>query len=156
MKAKSKTNLFFSLPALLLSLLLFSAGCDKDDPAPSPEVMFTNIALTGAQEAPNPVTTNASGTFNGTFNKNTKVLTYTLTYSGITPTAMHFHKGAAGTAPPSNVVLPITNGPSPISGTTPALTAEQETDLLAGNWYVNIHSQANPGGEIRGQLNRSN
>ncbi|CAN5907671.1 CHRD domain-containing protein [soil metagenome] len=156
MKAKAETNLSFSLSALFISLLLLSASCEKEDPAPSPEEMFSNIAITGAQEAPNPVTTNASGTFNGTFNKNTKILTYTISYSGITPTAMHFHKGAPGTAPASNVVLPITTAPSPISSSTPALTAEQEADLVAGNWYVNIHSQANPGGEIRGQLIRSN
>jgi hypothetical protein len=153
MKAKSQTNVFFGLAALFISLLLLSGSCKKEKADPSTEILFSNIAITGAQEAPNPVSTNASGTFNGTFDTDTKVLTYTISYSGLTPTAMHFHKGAVGVAGP--VVIPISNAASPISGSTPALTAEQETDLLAGNWYVNIHSQAYPGGEIRGQLIRA-
>jgi hypothetical protein len=64
---------------------------------------------------------------------------------------MHFHKGAPGVA--GGVEIPIP-GPytSPLNGTTSALTAEQETDLLAGNWYVNIHSDAYRAGEIRGQM----
>ncbi|CAN5759536.1 CHRD domain-containing protein [soil metagenome] len=151
-----KTSLISStshfLGALLVSVLLITSGCKKEDQNMTNMVMFNNITLTGAQEAPNPVTTNASGTFNGTYNRDTKILTYTITYSGINPTGMHFHKGAQGVAGP--VVIPITVSASPISAQTPALTAEQEADLLVGNWYVNVHSQPHPAGEIRGQLVR--
>ncbi len=41
---------------------------------------------------------------------------------------------------------------SPITFTTPALTATQEADLMANQMYVNLHTVAFPGGEIRGQL----
>jgi hypothetical protein len=111
---------------------------------------FNNIALTGAQEAPEPVTTNASGTFEGTYDRGTKVLTYTITYAGVTPTMMHFHRGAPGVAGPVEIPIPVSD--SPIKGETAALTEAQEADLLAGNWYVNVHSNAYPAGEIRGQL----
>ena len=134
---------------LFLSILLGSA-CKKDDES-SAEVKFNNISVTGAQEAPNPITTSATGNLNATYNKDTNILTYTITYSGITPTAMHFHKGAPGVA--GGVEIGI-NGPysSPINGATIPLTEEQETDLLAGNWYVNLHSDTYKAGEIRGQL----
>jgi CHRD domain len=63
----------------------------------------------------------------------------------------HIHKGAVGVAGP--VVLDLgTTFTSPFSFSTSALTAEQEADLKAGLYYVNIHTIAVPSGEIRGQL----
>jgi hypothetical protein len=68
----------------------------------------------------------------------------------------HIHKGAVGVSGP--VVIPFADLPSGSTNqeyhfTSPSLTAEQEADLKAGNYYVNIHSNANPGGELRAQLN---
>ena len=135
--------------SLVLATVLFSA-C-KDDDEPSNEVKFNNITINGEQEAPNPINTTATGNINATYNKTTKIITYTITFNGLTPINMHFHKGAPGVA--GGIEIPIP-GPytSPLRGTTTALTAEQETELLAGNWYVNIHSDAYKGGEIRGQM----
>jgi hypothetical protein len=113
-----------------------------------------DIAITGSQQSPNKITTNAYGSFSGMYNKKKKILTYTISFHGIAPTAMHFHKGEAGVAGP--VEIPITVNTNPVAGSTAALTNEQEKDLLAGHWYINIHSNANPGGEIRGQLIQSN
>jgi hypothetical protein len=69
---------------------------------------------------------------------------------------MHFHKGDPTVS--GGVALGIPKVPltaaahtSPISGSLP-LTDAQETDLLAGLWYVNIHSAAYGGGEIRVQM----
>jgi hypothetical protein len=135
--------------------LAMSACEDDDDDLPSNEVRFQNIALTGANERP-AVTTNNSGTFNGIYNKDTKVISYTVTWTGFTATAMHFHKADPTIAGP--VVIPVagTGTPAtytaPITGNTRPLTEAEEADLLNGLWYFNIHSAQYPGGEIRGQL----
>jgi hypothetical protein len=66
----------------------------------------------------------------------------------------HFHGPAAPGANGPPVVV-VKDPTTPISGTA-ILTPAQEADLLAGKWYFNVHTQANPGGEIRGQLERLN
>ena len=69
----------------------------------------------------------------------------------MTVTAAHIHKGSVGIA--GGVVFPFTAPiTSPINYTSVALDATQEADLNANMYYVNVHSAANPGGEIRGQL----
>ncbi|MES2733239.1 MAG: CHRD domain-containing protein [Bacteroidota bacterium] len=139
----NKLTVLFFLTALVLA-----SACKKED---KNEVKFNNIAIVGSEEVP-AVTTTASGVLNATYNKDTKMISYTITHTGLTPTAMHFHKGAKGVA--GGVEIGIGTAPftSPVSGTTVALNTTQEADLLAGNWYVNIHTNLNKGGEIRGQL----
>lgn len=107
--------------------------------------------LTGQQEVP-PVATSGSGTVDATFDKATNKLAYTVTYSGLSgpATAGHFH-GPAEAGRNAGVVLGFQNATSPIQGES-TLTAAQAADLLAGRWYVNIHTRANPGGEIRAQV----
>lgn len=81
-----------------------------------------------------------------------KNFTYTATYKDLTGpvVAAHFHLAPApgGNGPP---VLPATVTPSPIKGAA-TLTDAQIGDLNAGKWYFNIHTAANPGGEIRGTM----
>jgi len=82
-----------------------------------------------------------------------KTLTYTATYKDLTGPAMaaHFHDATApgGNGPP---IVPATNvGTSPIKGTG-TLTDAQIADLNAGKVYFNVHTAANPAGEIRGTL----
>ena len=135
--------------------LVLSACDDDDDDTPSNEVRFENLALTGANERP-PATTNNTGTLNATFNKDTKVISYVVTWTGFAPTAMHFHKADPSIAGPVVIGVAGTGSPStftsPVTGTTRALTAAEEADLLNGLWYFNIHSVQYPAGEIRGQL----
>jgi hypothetical protein len=117
---------------------------------------FTAI-LTGDQENP-AVTTSAAGT--GSFTLTESGLEFNLTVEGLTLTAAHFHNGATGIN--GGVVRGIT---SDFTGNTATgiwtstdgepLTPELIADLLAGNLYVNIHTAANGGGEIRGQVNLS-
>ena len=81
-----------------------------------------------------------------------KTLTYSATYKDLTGpvVAVHFHGPAApgADAPP---VVPAVPSPSPIKGTA-TLTDAQIADLNAGKWYFNVHTAANPNGEIRGQM----
>ena len=80
----------------------------------------------------------------------TKTLTYTVTFENLTgpATAAHFH-GPAAPGANAGVQVPLGNNPtSPIHGSA-KLTDAQITELEAGKWYVNVHTAANPGGEIR-------
>ena len=81
-----------------------------------------------------------------------KTFTYSATYQDLTGPAVaaHFHVAAmaGGNGPPA---VGATVSPSPIKGTA-TLTDAQIADLNAGKWYFNVHTAANPGGEIRGTL----
>ena len=118
---------------------------------PAADLLLANATLSGANEVP-AVTTTAKGTAIGNYNKTSKILALTVIYEGVTPVAGHIHNGASG-ANGGVTFNFLTVGPSPFVYATPlALATDQETSLLAGNNYVNIHSAKNPGGEIRGQL----
>jgi hypothetical protein len=87
------------------------------------------------------------------FDAKTNMLNWTVTYAGLSgpATAAHFH-GPAMPGANAGVVVPITGAlASPIKGSA-VLTAAQAADLVAGKWYVNVHTAANPGGEVRGQV----
>lgn len=130
----------------LLAFTLFASV-----PAQAQNVPYS-ADLTGAQEVP-PVTTEATGSARVNFGRTSKRLVFTVIYSGLSgpATAAHFHGPAAegASAPP---VIPIEGDlTSPISGTA-ILTDEQIGWLEDGQLYFNIHTAANPGGEIRGQV----
>lgn len=110
--------------------------------------------LTGAQEVP-PVTTQAKGNAEVAFDPASKKLSWTVNYSGLSgpATAAHFH-GPAESGKNAGVAVPIPNQTtSPVKGEA-TLTDAQAADLQAGRYYVNIHTAANPGGEIRGQVTK--
>jgi len=119
--------------------------------ARAPTVTTLTARLAGTSEVP-PVTTPGAGMLTASFESGTRTLTWTATYSGLSgpATAAHFHGPAAPSAN-AGVVLPFPSAASPIQATA-TLTEAQAIDLLAGRWYVNIHTATNPGGEIRGQL----
>jgi hypothetical protein len=140
----------FSLVALLGSVFILS--CDEDDDDPKNGTSTYRATMNGNSEVPANGST-ATGTATFTFNDQSKILTGTVTYTGLTVTAAHIHKGAVGVA--GNVVFGFAGSlASPISFTSAALTAEQEADLKAGLYYVNLHTVAYPDGEIRGQLTK--
>jgi hypothetical protein len=107
--------------------------------------------MNAASEVP-PNMTRGSGMAEAWLNKDTHVLKYKIVYTGLSgpATAGHFH-GPASAGANAGVVLPFANPASPIEGQA-TLTPAQEADLMAGRWYANVHTAANPGGEIRGQM----
>ena len=113
------------------------------------------VKFSGQLAASNEVPANASaatGTLQASLDKESGTLTWTVSYSGLTgpAKAAHFH-GPAPAGQNAGVALGFSGAlDSPIQGSA-TLTPAQVADLLAGKWYVNIHTAANPGGEIRGQ-----
>jgi len=108
------------------------------------------VALTGAEEVP-PVTTTAAGDARFTVDRDWTIQGK-VTTTGIAGTAAHIHDGARGKNGPVAIPLAKTadNEWSVPPGTK--LTDAQFKSYQQGTLYVNVHSAANPGGEIRGQL----
>ena len=132
------------------ALVLILAGCGTV--TPSANLVALTTQLRGANEVP-PVRSSGGGSVDASFNKSTMQLRWKVSYSGLTgnATAGHFH-GPAAVGANSGVALgwtnPITSG---MEGSA-TLTAAQAADLMAGKWYANIHTAANPSGELRGQM----
>ncbi|MBV9862292.1 MAG: CHRD domain-containing protein [Alphaproteobacteria bacterium] len=112
-------------------------------------------ALNGASEVP-PTNSSGTGSATVTVDNATKKVSWTVQYSGLSgpATAAHIHCGAAPGAN-AGVAVPLTGAgappASPLQGSA-TMTDAQLSDLTAGRCYVNIHTDANKGGEIRGQL----
>jgi uncharacterized protein (DUF2147 family) len=130
----------FQLTTLAVAMALAGAAFAAD----------VKVSLAGDQEVP-PVTTQAKGSGTVTIGDDGAV-SGTVTTTGITGSAAHIHQAAAGKNGP--VIVPMTK--SGDNGWTFApgakLTPDQMNAFKAGDLYVNVHSAANPGGEIRGQL----
>ena len=110
--------------------------------------------MTAAYEVP-PTNSRGVGTIVATVYPSTRAMTYVAEYKDLTgpATAAHFH-GPAAPGANAPVVVPSVVTPATIKGGA-TLTEAQLADLQAGKWYYNIHTAANPGGEIRGQLLRA-
>ncbi|WP_375305464.1 CHRD domain-containing protein [Bradyrhizobium sp. A11] len=144
-KARDRIGVTLWGTALLGALLMVAAS-----PARA-EVVKLQAELKGSNEVP-PNNSQGSGRAEATFDSETKVLTYTVTFTDLSGPAMgaHFHgPGEAGKN--AGIALPFKTVQSPIQGSA-TLTDAQAADLLAGKWYANIHTAANPGGELRGQM----
>ena len=128
---------------LVASMLLFGLGVG------SALAADVKVALSGANEVP-PVKTSASGS--GTITvADDGAVSGSVSATGVAGTAAHIHEGAAGANGP--VIVPLTkDGDSYKVPAGAKLTAAQLASFKAGNLYVNVHSAANPNGEIRGQL----
>jgi hypothetical protein len=115
------------------------------------EMITLKAELSGASEVP-PNDAKAVGTVAATYDTDTKTLTYEATFSDLTGPAIgaHFH-GPTDPGANAGIAVPFLFVMSPVKGKS-TLTDAQAADLLAGKWYANIHTQAHPGGEIRGQL----
>ena len=117
--------------------------------------MNFSVPLTGAQQVP-PVSTTGAGTANMAFDPATRMLTWSISYSGLSSAATmaHIHGPAAAGKNASPEVWLSTKGTSPASPFTGSatLTEAQAKQLMAGDMYINVHTKNHPAGEIRGQI----
>jgi len=136
-----------------LALALFTVtSCDDDDDDNDVVEDFSGT-FSGANEVP-AVSTTATGTVTGSYNKSSRVLTLNMTYTGLSSavTMWHVHKGAVGVSGDPVAGLDFgTLGASPATWSD-TLSVAQETDLMNDVYYVNIHTVDHPAGEIRAQL----
>src|SRR6187455_3037493 len=135
----------------MLATLAFGAAVAFAGPAFADKMKAT---LDGKSEVP-ANTSAATGTADIDFDPASKKLSWKVTYSGLSgpATAAHFH-GPAEAGKNGGVAVAIPNATSsPVEGSA-TLTDAQAADLAAGKYYVNIHTAANPGGEIRGQVTK--
>ena len=136
----------------VLATLALGAAIAYAGPAFAADKM--KVTLNGAAEVP-PVTTAGKGTADVDFDPATKKLSWKLTYSGLSgpATAAHFH-GPGEPGKNAGVAVAIPNAASsPVEGTA-TLTDAQAADLASGKYYINVHTAANPAGEIRGQVTK--
>jgi len=134
--------IFFAVFLLVISLTFTQA-------ASATVYQYEAVLDAGQEVPPNASTATGYGTF--AFDSITKILDYTISFSGLSSseTGAHIHLADIGVDGPIQFTLPAG---SPKTGSTVALSGAQETALYDGNLYVNIHSANNADGEIRGQL----
>lgn len=144
------------LSPILLGLVLVFGLTVSTNTSPAYAAAFTCSAspLDGSQEVP-PVITDGTGSAAITFDSTSNRLSWSILFSGLSgpATAAHFHGPAlAGANAGVQVNIGELSGlTSPMNGSA-ILTPEQASSLLEGSMYINIHSESNTGGEIRGQV----
>ena len=141
MNAKHRSTLLAGVAAAVLGLAAYPLVVLAED---------VKVTLSGDHEVP-PVKTSAAGSGTITINAD-KTVSGSVTTSGIAGTAAHIHEGAMGKN--GGVAVPLTKSGDNGWAVPPGakLTDDQYKAFKAGDLYVNVHSAANKGGEIRGQL----
>jgi hypothetical protein len=130
---------------IMLALGLMLAGRES-----SAATVTWNVLVEGCQEVP-PNVTNAQGNAALSYDTVTNVLSYNITFAGLTTPELFSHiHGPSPRGVDGGILFTLPNG-SPKVGTF-NLTEPQEANLLGGQLYLNIHSNNFPGGEIRGQI----
>jgi hypothetical protein len=150
---RRKTPMKFRTAMHVAVATLALAGSAVTAPAARAEMIAMKADLKGSNEVP-PNNSTATGTAVATLDTQTRTLTYTITFSGLSGPVVgaHFH-GPSAAGGNAGIALPFKTVQSPIEGTA-TLTENQAADLIAGKWYANLHTAANPGGELRGQMTK--
>ena len=154
-----RSAFFASIAGVAIAGMLILSSCDKDDDDDN-DIKDAKYSLSGtasgAQEVP-AVTTTASGTLTGSYDTVSKSLIYSISWTGLSgdATMAHFHGPAlAGeSAPPIETLTITTNGMAGIATDTITASAALHSALMSGKVYYNVHTAANPDGEIRSQVN---
>jgi len=145
-REKTMLNTKITLATLALGAAVAFAG-----PAFADKMKAT---LSGTAEVP-ANTSAGKGTADIDYDPASKKLSWKVTYTGLSgpATAAHFH-GPAEAGKNAGVAVAIPNATSSPAEGSATLTDAQAADLMAGKYYVNIHTAANPGGELRGQVTK--
>ena len=148
-------NALLSIATLMAFGLTFASCGTDENPTIASNITTLTATLDGKSEKPTATPSAATGTFLGSLNNVTRVLSYTVTYQGFTEpvTGGHLHKitKADGTGP---VDVPFKSLTNPIIETTAALPQSKVDSMLAGFYYANLHTKTYPGGEIRGEVKK--
>lgn len=136
---------------IALAGLALAGACVTAHAAP---VSFT-VPLAVTQEVP-PVQTSGSASVALTYDAATRVMTWNVTYSGLSSdaTMAHLH-GPAGAGKNAGVFVWLSEKGAPVMSPfkgQATLTPEQAQAFMAGQTYINVHTKDHPGGEIRGQV----
>jgi hypothetical protein len=121
--------------------------------------MSFSVPLNGSEQVP-PVQTKGTGDAKLTYNPDTRVLTWNVRYNDLSSqvTMAHFHGPAKEGANAKPVIWMTKKGQAttlPTSGDITGeatLTQDEAKDLVAGQYYINVHTKEHPDGEIRGQV----
>ena len=135
-----------------------STGSTMPAPAANNVMSKTGLTLSASNEVPANAST-ATGTADVKYDKDSKMLTYTVSYSGLTdkPTMAHIHGTAAKGVNAgvqqdlTGVLVKETKGSFTDSVKVDGSKIKEDS-LLSGFYYINIHTPKNPGGEIRAQI----
>ena len=142
---------------MILKRATLAALVVASSPVVVPAAFAEVVALKADLKALNEVPANdsaATGAADASYDTDTKALSITVTFSDLSGPAIgaHIH-GPAEQGANAGIMLPFGSVESPIQ-LSATLTDAQTADLLAGKLYVNIHTELNPGGEIRGNLTK--
>ena len=141
------------LSGIALAGALAIAGCAS---APPPSKVDLVAALSSGGNNPRFAST-GTGNLKADYDPTTRTLNWEVTYTGLSGPAVaaHFHGPSVGGAN-APVVIDIGGKglASPMKGTA-QLSEAQAADLTTGKYYVNVHTKAAPGGEIRGTVVRA-
>ena len=152
MRLPKLTTLLLCLPLLIL------ISCKSTEELEKENIYYaTALPMSSSQETP-AFTSTATGTIDANYNRLTKTLSYKITFSGLSgnATAAHIH-GLGEPGVMAGVLQTFSPFPAATSGTySGSLLIDgvkfTEEYQLGGRYYMNIHTAAKPGGEIRGQL----
>lgn len=152
----SGRKLLTGLTALLFTSVSIMSCEDDNNNTPNNSPYSINGNGSGTQVVPANAGTGTS-TITGTYYPDTRQLIYTSNWSGLTgaPTTGGFYTGASGAAGTLNGTAWTFDSTATGTGSrtdTIALTSNEATDLLGGNWYYSYGTTAYPGGEVRGQI----
>ncbi len=136
-----------------LAGLSFAVVASLTSPAVAENVTFKADLMASSEVPAN--NSKGTGSTTATYDPASKKLDWTVTFSGLSgpATAAHFH-GPAEAGKNAGPAVTIAGTASPMAGSA-TLTDAQAADLMAGKWYVNVHTAANKDGEIRGQVLKS-